>query len=537
MELETTAKQDCIFIIDDNPNNVKLLEKILLNLNYSVRVAIRGSSAIKSIQLDKPDLILLDLVMPDMDGYEVCEKLKNNQQTKNIPIIFISALDDTVAKVKALKAGGIDYISKPFRPEEVSARIQTHLSIRNMQKKLELQNIELQQEIIDRKKAETALKKAYDIIDERVKERTRELSESNINLLEEIELHNKAKNDLRESEEKYRILVEHAADAFFLFTLDGKILDVNQCACYSLGYTREDLISMSMTEVEVYVDVDAKRHEHKKKFWKQLAHTQPVTLEGVHRRKNGTTFPVEVRLGMLELSGNSLMVGLVRDITERKHAENKIKTSLKEKEVLLREIHHRVKNNMQVITTLLMLQSDKFKDKQLSDMFEESQNRIKSMALVHENLYKTGNFSNINVKDYVDSLTRNLFRSYGIDSNKITLILDVENVLLGLENAIPCGLIINELVSNSLKYAFPNNRDGKIRIALTSINTDELVLEVSDNGIGMSEKPDTVNKESVGLHLVTILSEDQLEGKVEHNGVNGTSFHIKFKKQIYKKRI
>ncbi len=189
MEIVPTAKKDCIFVIDDNPVNVTLLQELLLGFNYSVRVAVRGSTAIKSIQLDQPDLILMDLKMPDMDGYEICEKLKNNQQTKNIPIIFISAIDEVDAKVKALNVGGVDYITKPFQPEYISAIIRTHLSIRRIQKKLEIQNIKLQHEIIERQKAEDALKEAYDMMDERVIERTRELSELIIKLRSTIEQH------------------------------------------------------------------------------------------------------------------------------------------------------------------------------------------------------------------------------------------------------------------------------------------------------------------------------------------------------------
>ncbi len=129
--MKSSAKKICILIIDDNLNNIKLLERILLDLNYSVRVAVEGSSALRSIQLDQPDLILLDLKMPDMDGYEICERLKNNKETKNIPIIFISALDDIENKERALNAGGIDYITKPFQINEISTRIKAHFSIRN----------------------------------------------------------------------------------------------------------------------------------------------------------------------------------------------------------------------------------------------------------------------------------------------------------------------------------------------------------------------------------------------------------------------
>ncbi len=158
--IKTTAKNDTIFIVDDSHDNIKVLEAMLVELNYSVRVAFQGSTAIKSIKQVPPDLILMDVKMPDMDGYEVCKRLKSDKTTKNIPIIFISGLDEIDAKVKALNEGGNDYIIKPFHSEEVSARIQTHLSIRKMQKELELKNIELQQEIVEREQAEKLILKS-----------------------------------------------------------------------------------------------------------------------------------------------------------------------------------------------------------------------------------------------------------------------------------------------------------------------------------------------------------------------------------------
>jgi len=226
----------------------------------------------------------------------------------------------------------------------------------------------------------------------------------------------------------------------------------------------------------------------------------------------------------------------VTNITERKQAEEQIKSSLKEKEVLLQEIHHRVKNNMQVIISLLKLQSQNITDKQYLDMFKESRGRIKSMALVHEKLYRTKNLADVDFKGYVKSLVSSLFRSYKTKPGKIGLKIEVGDVSLGLDRAIPCGLIINELVSNSLKYAFPEERAGEIRVAFNSTDEDVLVLEVSDNGIGMPEKLDFRNTESLGLHLVTILSEDQLHGTIELNRTNGTDFRIRLKKHTDKER-
>ena len=209
------------------------------------------------------------------------------------------------------------------------------------------------------------------------------------------------------------------------------------------------------------------------------------------------------------------------DITEQKQAEKQIAASLKEKEVLLREIHHRTKNNMQVMISLLKIQSANIEDKQVAEMFKESRDRIKSMSLVHEKLYQSKGLADVDFKGYVKSLVNSIFSSYGANAAGITSITETDDVSIGLETAIPCGLIINELVSNSLKYAFPGNRKGEISVALRSFDEDALVLEVGDNGIGMPEDLDFRNTASMGLHLVNILSEDQLHGKIELDRAGG----------------
>jgi two-component sensor histidine kinase len=210
---------------------------------------------------------------------------------------------------------------------------------------------------------------------------------------------------------------------------------------------------------------------------------------------------------------------------------------LKEKEVLLREIYHRTKNNMQVMISLLRIQSANIEDKQVAEMFKESRDRIRSMALVHEKLYQNKGLADVDFKGYVKSLVNSIFSSYGVNAAGITSITETDNVSIGLETAIPCGLIINELVSNSLKYAFPGNRKGEISVALRSFDEDALVLEVGDNGIGMPEDLDFRNTASMGLHLVNILSEDQLHGKIELDRTGETTFRIRFKNHKYEARI
>ncbi len=209
-------------------------------------------------------------------------------------------------------------------------------------------------------------------------------------------------------------------------------------------------------------------------------------------------------------------------------SEKQIKESLTEKEVLLREIHHRVKNNMQIISSLLRLQSGYITEKKYMDMFKESQNRIISMSLIHEKLYQSKGLARIDFNEYIRDLVNGLFHSYGV-SGSIALNIDGKDVSLGVDSAIPCGLIINELVTNSLKHAFPEGREGEIRISLRSIEENMIELLVSDNGVCIPEDVDIRKTESLGLHLVTILVENQLHGEINLNRSKGTEFQIKFR--------
>jgi two-component sensor histidine kinase len=206
------------------------------------------------------------------------------------------------------------------------------------------------------------------------------------------------------------------------------------------------------------------------------------------------------------------------------------------------------------MSSLLKLQSRNVKDEQQIEMLKESQNRIKAMALIHEKLYRSKDFANVEFNDYIKDLVNDLFASYKISNSRIALKLDIKNISLGIDTAIPCGLIVNELVSNSLKYAFPEGKDGEIRISLHKIadfacwparrglqnedlKSEIYELVVSDNGVGISQDMDFRNTDSLGLRLITNLAENQLQGKVEINRDKGTKFQIKFKEAKYKQRI
>lgn len=210
---------------------------------------------------------------------------------------------------------------------------------------------------------------------------------------------------------------------------------------------------------------------------------------------------------------------------QHKRSQERLYATLREKEVLLREIHHRVKNNLQVISSLLNLQAASLSDPQALEMLKESQNRVRSMALVHDQLHRSPDLSRIGFREYVKNLCASLFSSYGIDSARIALRVDVEDIALPIDAAIPCGLIVHELVSNSLKHAFPGERRGEIFIRLKSQPPGGTVLTVADNGIGLPESIDVATANSLGLRLVRILA-GQIEAPVRHRSGGGTAFEI-----------
>jgi two-component sensor histidine kinase len=259
-----------------------------------------------------------------------------------------------------------------------------------------------------------------------------------------------------------------------------------------------------------------------------------IIIEGTSK---GNT---ETREGDVYIEGELQSWNITEDSTDRKRIENQLKESLREKELLLKEVHHRVKNNMQVISSLLNLQSRYVKGKRNIAIFNESQNRIKSMALVHEKLYQSKDLTTIDLNDYLESLADGLLTFYKPTARNISCEIEADSVTIGSDTAVPFGLIINELLSNSLKHAFSEHKNGAIKIIfrIISIKEDiEYELIVSDNGIGLPEDLDIRKTKSLGLQLITSLAEHQLQGRLELNRNNGTEFRFRFKKLKYIKRI
>ena len=215
----------------------------------------------------------------------------------------------------------------------------------------------------------------------------------------------------------------------------------------------------------------------------------------------------------------------LQDIIKRQQAEAQIKASLKEKEVMLKEIHHRVKNNLQIICSLLNLQSANIDDEKILNLFKESQNRVRLMALVHEKLYQSDSLENINLRDYIQSLSTYWLCSYEINPNTVNINTDIEDIFLGIDTAVSCGLIINEMVSNSLKYAFSNCQQGTISITARLTSQDIFSVEYKDDGIGLPSDFDIDSAKTLGLQLISSLTE-QLGGELEVSSERGTKFEL-----------
>ncbi len=273
---------------------------------------------------------------------------------------------------------------------------------------------------------------------------------------------------------------------------------------------KEGKIKTNPSQIKIWLGVPLK------------AKNEVIGVIAVQSYDDETAFGIE-ELEILKFTSDQIGLSI-----EKKQAEERLKSSLEEKVVLLKEIHHRVKNNLQIISSLLYLQSKNVNEQNTLAIFRESQNRVRSMSLVHEKLYQSNNLAKIDVKQYIEDLVRYLYRSYSVDQLKIKAVLEIKKMNLSIDSVIPCGLIINELVSNALKYAFPESKEGEVKIIFKKRKPDTFKLIVSDNGIGVKKEILGHKRKTLGLQLVETLA-SQLGGTININTDYGTEFQICFR--------
>lgn len=334
--------------------------------------------------------------------------------------------------------------------------------------------------------------------------------------------------DRKRTEEELRIekiqldqLFESAQEAIVMANNQGTALRINRDFTKLFGYTPGEAIGKPLDELIA----DKHLVEDAKNITKRVAKGEKVSLETVRKRKDGTSVDVSVLASPIVIDGEQVAVyGIYRDISERKSAERKIKNSLKEKELLLQEIHHRVKNNLQIISSLLRLQSRMVDDVEIQEMFEVSQDRIRTISLIHEKLHRSKDMAKIDFSEYLEGLVTHLAKIYNPPRTNIKLNFDIKKIFLDINTAIPCGLIVSELVTNALKYAFQGMETGTIDLEMRRKN-GKLMLTLRDSGVGLPENMDIKKLDSLGMQIVQDLAE-QLGGEINVSRDGGTTFHI-----------
>ena len=328
-------------------------------------------------------------------------------------------------------------------------------------------------------------------------------------------------------ESLFRQIVEAAPNAMVMVNLAGRIEMVNAQAEQVFGYARADILGQPI-EMLVPDRFRASHLRHREAFFTQLG-SRPMTpgRELYACRGDGTEFPVEIRLNPIDTDDGPMVLSAIVDISHRKEEAERVQAALREKDILLGEIHHRVKNNLQIVCSLLELQWARVTDPVALEMLRDSQNRVRSMALIHQTLYGSKDFARVDFATFIDTLLPVITDSYGERSRGIAIRVDVEPVRLPINIAMPCGLIVNELLTNAFKHAFANRGHGELRIALTRQLGDEALLSVSDNGVGLPEDANDARAGTLGLQLVRVLTK-QLNGTLTINPAGPTLFSIRF---------
>ena len=468
-------KTENILIVDDNTENLSFLSTLLKEEGYDIFPADSGELALASLEDNIPDLVLLDIRMPGINGFEVCKRIKQNQNLAEIPVIFLTVATEINDKLEGFRLGAVDYVTKPFHKEELLARIKTHLSLYRYNMLFREQSAE----------------------------------------------------KLIESEKHFRMMIEKSPLPMVITNDNQDIEFYNDKFIELFGYTLKDISTADKWWKTCYPD--EKYRNRVIQSWMDAIEKAKATNTDIEMQewewtiKDKTTRLCEFY--MVPLSGSSLII--MNDITDKKKSDEQLKANLREKETLLHEVHHRVKNNMQVINSLLKLQSNNIEDKNIKEILKDSQSRVYAMSAVHEMLHGSEKLSEIDLKSYLSKITAYIFQTYSTNHRKIKLNSSIENSPISINKAYPLGLIINELISNTLKYAFPEDRKGEITVSMKKLDK-ELKLTIADNGVGISEEFDWKNSKSLGLKLVRNLVENQLDGSIDMESKNGTKFIIKF---------
>ncbi|MBF0338410.1 MAG: response regulator [Nitrospirae bacterium] len=474
-----------ILVIDDEVIIRERLKRLLMLDDYETYSAENGIEGLELFEREAPDVIVADIKMPKIDGIEVLKRIKM-KKTKS-EVIFITGHGGVDTAIEAMKEGAFGYIQKPVEYDELKIAIEKAVEKQDMQTKINTYVLELEKSV---NQWETTFNCVSDCLS---------IHDENYNIIKA----NKAFSDT--------------------FGLNPDSTNIKPC--HDIFDCIKDDISHCL---------------HLKSCHSRSSCMKEVFYTPLNAYFEITASPIFTREG--EFKGS---IHIFKDITQRKLYEEQINASLQEKTLLLREIHHRVKNNMEIINSLIELHMEDIGDKKTINMCDDMKSRIRSMSLVHKMLYQSDNLSEVNFADYTKNLVTDIMNSYCTEPATVALNMDITDVYIAMDTAVPCCLIINELVTNSLKHAFTDMASGEIHISLREVTqkadqkTDNKTYEliVRDNGKGIPDGFDINKSSSLGLKLIKILAEYQLRGKIEMNTKGGTEFKLAFNELQYKKRL
>jgi two-component sensor histidine kinase/DNA-binding response OmpR family regulator len=506
-----------VLLVEDNPGDARLIQEMLSEAGasaFALEQADMLSTGLERLAAGDIDAVLLDLGLPDSSGLDTF--ITVHAQAPDVPIVMLTGLDDAELAITVVQEGAQDYLPKN--------KLDSELLVRTIRYAIERKKTETHIEHLN-----SVLKAIRGVNQLIVMEKDRDtLLQNTCDTLTEARGYDAAwLGSLGECE------------TFTTVRGSGFREDVTRFREHVLGGDYPPCIKNALVQKDSFVVLDKTRECGDCFFKDACVGKEAAIIRVEHAGKLFGLLAVllapdvavdEEEKGLLEEVAGDIALGLHDMALEkvRKQVEEQLKASLKEKEILLLEIHHRVKNNLQVVSSLLNMQARTAKDDNTSAGLLESRDRINTMALIHTKLYESGNLSEINLKGFVDGLIRQMFMGYQVQDTKIIPVVHVADCTLPISIAVPFGLVVNELLSNAFKHAFVNRAEGKIEVSLSTAEKGAVRLTVSDDGVGLPEGFDFNTTKTLGLHLVKILVEDQLRGRLEIISEKGTTFTIAF---------
>jgi len=579
--------------------------KILLgNQGYQIRTSNGGEEAVEYLAKSDFDLVLLDIVMPDMSGHQIMDHI--NSQKPETLIIVMTGHVSIESAVESLRRGAYDYLRKPFDPEELLTKVENALNKKRLEKKLALAekhyqylvnnspdiiytldhegrftfvndaigsllgfkpdqlignhyasivfeedtgkaryhlnerrtgkraagSVELRLKCYengdDRKPFErkhlSVEVKATGMYDRSVDSKDKEFR-GTYGVGRDISARKQAEEALRDSEDMHRILVETMNDGLAVIDENTLFSYVNKAICQMVGYDPKELIGSPVSKLidEVNARIFKEQFDRRKRGERDA---YEVSLIHKDKKKVSAIISPQPMFDSENRFKGSLAV--LTDITGRKLAEEQIQASLKEKEVLLKEVHHRVKNNLQIISSLLDLTRSRTENQEAIDVLGEARSKIHAMALIHTQLYQSDKFDRIDMQSHIRDMIIHLSQLYGKRKN-INPVINASNLYLSVTRAIPCALVINELISNVYRHAFKEGEEGTVEVSMEQSSDGTISLKVKDDGIGIPEQVDINEADTLGLKLVRNLVLGQLRGKLQIERKDGTEILIEFR--------